>query len=64
MYLINSVNIASKTMMQSVTTTNYYDSLKFANITASLSTTKHGGRKSCPELQEVEDIMHPKIFTK
>ena len=43
---------------------DYYDSLKFANITASLSTTKRGGRKSCPTLQDVEDIMHPKVFTK
>lgn len=31
----------------------YHDSLKFANITASLSTTKIGGRKSIPELDEV-----------
>lgn len=33
---------------------SYHDSLKFANITAALSTTKVGGRKSCPELSEVE----------
>lgn len=32
---------------------SYQDSLKFANITASLSTTKVGGRKSIPELEEV-----------
>ena len=43
---------------------DYYDSLKFANITASLSTTKFGGRKSCPSLQEVEEIMHQKKYFK
>lgn len=32
---------------------SYQDSLKFANITAALSTTKIGGRKSIPELEEV-----------
>lgn len=32
---------------------DYYDSLEFANITASLSTTKKGGRKSIPKLEEV-----------
>lgn len=32
---------------------NYYDSLKFANITAALSTTRVGGRKSIPNLDEV-----------
>ena len=32
---------------------DYYDSLEFANVTASLSTTKSGGRKSIPELNEV-----------
>lgn len=43
---------------------DYHDSLKFANITASLSTTRRGGRSSCPDLQEVEDVMHPKQFIK
>ena len=43
---------------------DYYDSLKFANINASLSTTKLGGRKSCPSLQEVEEIMHQKKYFK
>lgn len=33
---------------------DYNDSLRFANITASLSTTKVGGRHSCPDLEEVE----------
>lgn len=36
---------------------NYYESLEFANVTASLSTTKAGGRKSCPNLDEVEHII-------
>ena len=35
---------------------DYYESLEFANITASLSTTKPGGRYSCPTLDEVEEI--------
>lgn len=35
----------------------YYESLEFANITASLSTTKPGGRTSCPSLEEVEHII-------
>ena len=32
---------------------DYYESLEFANVTASLSTTKSGGRKSIPEYEEV-----------
>lgn len=32
---------------------DYYEALEFANVTASLSTTKTGGRKSIPELNEV-----------
>lgn len=36
---------------------DYYESLEFANITASLSTTKRGGRTSCPSLEEVEHII-------
>lgn len=32
---------------------DYYEALEFANITASLSTTKSGGRKSIPGLNEV-----------
>jgi len=36
---------------------DYYESLEFANITASLSTTKRGGRASCPSLEEVEHII-------
>ncbi|MBR3211011.1 MAG: carbohydrate kinase family protein [Bacilli bacterium] len=42
----------------------YYDGLQFANITAAISTTRRGGRKSCPDLQEVEDVMHPKVYQK
>lgn len=37
---------------------DYYQSLEFANVTASLSTTKTGGRYSCPTLQEVEDVLN------
>lgn len=33
---------------------DYHVALEFANVTASLSTTKHGGRKSCPKREEVE----------
>ena len=36
---------------------SYCESLEFANVTASLSTTKTGGRDSCPELYEVENIL-------
>ena len=36
---------------------DYHQSLEFANVTASLSTTKSGGRYSCPSLQEVEDVL-------
>ena len=36
---------------------DYYQSLEFANVTASLSTTKSGGRYSCPELEEVEEAL-------
>ena len=43
---------------------DYYESLEFANITASLSTTKSGGRKSCPELSEVETIEKQKKLKK
>lgn len=39
---------------------DYYESLEFANVTASLSTTKSGGRYSCPDLEEVENILSQK----
>ena len=39
---------------------DYYDALEFANITASLSTTRKGGRSSCPEKEEVEAILAKK----
>lgn len=38
----------------------YLDALEFANITASLSTTKKGGRKSVPELEDVKKVMKQK----
>ena len=37
---------------------DYYDALEFANVTASLSVSKQGGRDSCPELEEVESILN------
>ena len=37
---------------------DFHDALEFANITASLSTTKKGARYSCPNLQTVENIYH------
>lgn len=40
---------------------SYEQSLRFANITASLSTTKRGGKDSCPELSEVLEIYN-KIY--
>ena len=36
---------------------DYHGSLEFANVTASLSTTKSGGRYSCPSLEEVESAL-------
>lgn len=36
----------------------YYEALEFANITASLSTTKAGGRNSCPSLEEVKNKLN------
>lgn len=36
----------------------YDESLEFASITATLSTTKTGGRNSCPELEEVKKILN------
>lgn len=36
---------------------DYHQSLEFANVTASLSTTKSGGRYSCPSLEEVESVL-------
>ncbi len=35
---------------------DYYDSLEFAKITAAISTTAYGGRKSCPDLSVVQEI--------
>ena len=42
---------------------SFHESLEFANITASLSTTKKGGRYSITELYEVEEIMKNKPKT-
>ena len=39
---------------------DFFDSLEFANITASLSTTRVGGRDSCPNLYEVKEILNKK----
>ena len=38
----------------------YLDALSFANVTAALSTTKIGGRKSVPELEEVKAALKQK----
>ena len=43
---------------------DYYKALEFSNITASLSTTKTGGRDSCPSLYEVKDAMKTKKLIK
>lgn len=44
----------------------FHESLEFANITASLSTTKKGGRYSCPSLTDVEARINKniKVLTK
>ncbi len=39
----------------------YHDSLDFANITASLSTTKSGGKDSCPDLNTVEKVLRKRM---
>ena len=39
---------------------DYYDALEFANITASLSVSKIGGRDSCPNLWEIENVLNKK----
>lgn len=36
---------------------DYYKSLEFANVTAALSTTKRGGRKSIPDLGDVKNAL-------
>ena len=43
---------------------SFHDSLEFANVTASLSTTKRGGRYSCPELEDVEKILESQNIKK
>ena len=42
----------------------YRNALEFSNITASLSTTKTGGRDSCPNLEEVKDVIKVKKLIK
>ncbi len=37
---------------------DYYSALEFANVTASLSTTRIGGKDSCPSLEEVDNIIN------
>lgn len=39
---------------------SYHDALEFANTTASLSVTRIGGRDSCPNLEEVEEVLNRK----
>ena len=39
----------------------YSDALEFSNVTASLSTTKTGGRDSCPNLEEVGKVLKKKL---
>ena len=39
---------------------SFHESLEFANITASLSTTKKGARYSCPSLKTVLEIFNKK----
>ena len=34
---------------------DYYDALEFANVTASLSTTRIGGKDSCPSLEDIKN---------
>ena len=40
---------------------DYLDALEFANVTASLSTTKPGGRNSVPSLEEVEKALSGRV---
>ena len=40
----------------------YHDALEFANTTASLSVTKEGGRDSCPNFYEVEEVLNRKNY--
>lgn len=39
----------------------YHDALEFANVTASLSTTKKGGKDSCPDLYTVEKVLRKRM---
>lgn len=42
----------------------YYDALEFANVTASISTTRIGGKDSCPSLAEVKRALNEKVRKK
>lgn len=37
---------------------DYYNALEFANVTASISTTRTGGKDSCPSLEEVKKMLN------
>lgn len=37
---------------------DYYEALEFANVTASISTTRVGGKDSCPTLDEVKNVIN------
>lgn len=43
---------------------SYEESLYFANVTASLSTTKEGGRNSCPNLNEIQSAIKKEELVK
>ena len=40
---------------------NYYDALEFANVTASISTTRTGGKDSCPTLEEIDYFINKEV---
>lgn len=40
---------------------DYYEALEFANVTASISTTRTGGKDSCPSLEEINSFMNKEV---
>lgn len=40
---------------------DYYEALEFANVTASISTTRTGGKDSCPSLEEIDSFMNKEV---
>lgn len=42
---------------------DYYKALEFANITASISTTRTGGKDSCPSLEEINNFINREVKT-